>query len=227
MLICSASPQKIFQNVACALSLLVMLLVIPQAGYAQDLVSIEESLETTKMERMAAWAKMNASIQDLPELEKLEVVNQFYNQIPFSDDQSVWQQHDYWASPQELLSKNVGDCEDYAIAKYFSLINAGVSEKKLSLIYVQLLPDRDAHMVLSYLGEGQRTPVILDNFISDILSIDNRSDLVPVYSFNGSDMWIVDAGFSYTRVGSAERIKPWRQLKQRMAVNSGVAIALR
>jgi predicted transglutaminase-like cysteine proteinase len=204
-----------------------MLLVIPQVGYAKDLVSIEESIATTKMERMTAWAKMNASIQNLPELEKLEVVNQFYNQIPFSDDQSVWQQHDYWASPQELLSKNVGDCEDYAIAKYFSLINAGVSEKKLSLVYVQLLPDRDAHMVLSYLDEGQRSPVILDNFVSEILSTDSRSDLVPVYSFNGSDMWIVDAGFSYTRVGSAERIKLWRQLKQRMAVNSGVAIALR
>ena len=227
MFIRSANPLKIFQNVACALSVSVMFLSIPHVGYANDTVSVNESKTTLKRERMNAWIKMNTAIQHLPELKKLEVVNQFYNQIPFADDRSVWQQHDYWASPQEFLSKNAGDCEDYALAKYFSLINAGIAEEKLSLVYVQLLPNRDAHMVLSYLGEGQSNPVILDNFVNEILSIDSRSDLVPVYSFNGSNMWIVDMGFSYTRVGSAERIKPWRQLKQRMAVNSGVAIALR
>ena len=44
---------------------------------------------------------------------------------------------DYWASPLETLDKGRGDCEDYAIAKYFSLLAAGVPVARLRLVYVR------------------------------------------------------------------------------------------
>ena len=40
---------------------------------------------------------------------------------------------DYWATPIEFMGTGAGDCEDYAIAKYFSLINLGIPEDKLRI----------------------------------------------------------------------------------------------
>ncbi|MCZ8076649.1 MAG: transglutaminase-like cysteine peptidase, partial [Paucibacter sp.] len=64
-----------------------------------------------------------ATVEELP---RLSLVNNFVNKhLVFRDDSEVWGRIDYWATPLESLDKGRGDCEDYAIAKYFSLLNAG------------------------------------------------------------------------------------------------------
>jgi len=69
-----------------------------------------------------AWQQMLGSARGLTEMRQLEVVNDFFNrQIPFVEDIVHWRQHDYWATPMETLTSNGGDCEDLAIAKYFTL----------------------------------------------------------------------------------------------------------
>lgn len=90
---------------------------------------------------------------------RLKLVNDFYNRrIAFQTDQQVWGQEDYWASPLELLQQGSGDCEDYAIAKYATLLAAGVAPQRLQLVYVRArLPGLAAaqpHMVLAYHGPG-------------------------------------------------------------------------
>ncbi|WP_237707120.1 transglutaminase-like cysteine peptidase [Pseudoalteromonas sp. BSi20652] len=47
----------------------------------------------------------------------------------------LWKQNDYWTTPLETLGRGLGDCEDYAIAKYISLRALGVIDDKLRLIY--------------------------------------------------------------------------------------------
>ena len=110
-------------------------------------------------------------------------VNEFFNRrIVFTDDTEAWGQDDYWASPLETLDKGAGDCEDYAIAKYFSLIAAGVPVARLRLVYVRATIGGPA-------GRCRRTwcwpttrspaaePLILDNLISEVRPASRRPDL--------------------------------------------------
>ena len=152
------------------------------------------------------------------EAEKLQAVNQFFNRrVFFRDDVDVWGQTDYWASPLEMLARGQGDCEDYAIGKYFSLLMAGVAPKKLRMVYVRArlggLPGgpQQAHMVLAYYpGNATDEPLILDNLISEIRPASLRPDLTPVFSFNTEGLW---NGTQGTGAGDpVARLSRWRDL---------------
>ena len=124
--------------------------------------------------------------------DKLAQINEFFNRrIAFATDQEVWGQVDYWASPLESLQKGRGDCEDYVIAKYFSLVDIGVPVSRLRLVYVKatLRGQVLAHMVLAYYAAPGAEPVILDNLMGDIRPASQRPDLAPVFSFNGEGLW--------------------------------------
>ena len=72
------------------------------------------------------------------ELQKLKDINDFFNRrLAFRDDVQTWGMPDYWASPLETLERRAGDCEDYAIAKYFALAGAGVPTARLRMVYVR------------------------------------------------------------------------------------------
>ena len=116
---------------------------------------------------------------------KLSLVNTFFNKTDFKSDISHWGKEDYWASPVELLSTNAGDCEDYSIAKYFTLMAMGVPVENLRITYVKAVKLNQAHMVLAYYAAPNEEPLILDNMTDEILPASERTDLVPVYSFNG------------------------------------------
>ncbi|NOR71630.1 MAG: sulfate adenylyltransferase, partial [Methylomarinum sp.] len=155
------------------------------------------------------------------EKEKLKQVNDFFNQrIEFVDDIYLWGVNDYWATPIEFLAKGAGDCEDYSIAKYFTLKELGVSESKMRITYVKALKLNQAHMVLTYFSSPRAVPIVLDNLIPQIKSATDRKDLLPVYSFNGSGLWLAKARGSGKRVGSSGRLNLWAELKQRMLNNT-------
>ena len=88
--------------------------------------------------------------------------------MQFINDQALWEQKDYWATPIETLSIGGGDCEDYAIAKYFTLKQLGVDESKLRLTYVKAIELNQAHMVLTYFENKRAVPLVLDNLINNI-----------------------------------------------------------
>ncbi len=147
------------------------------------------------------------------ERQRLTVVNNFFNQrIAFRDDTEVWGVIDYWATPLELLDKGRGDCEDYAIAKYMSLLAAGVPQSRLRMVYVraQFQGRSQAHMVLAYYPEPESEPLILDNINPEIRAASQRSDLTPVFSFNGEGLW---TGVGGTTAGNPlVRLSLWRDL---------------
>jgi predicted transglutaminase-like cysteine proteinase len=147
--------------------------------------------------------------------QRLQLVNRFFNQrIEFRPDIEVWGVEDHWASPLETLSRGQGDCEDFAIAKYASLLAAGVGRDRLRLVYVRaLLPDTrgpQPHMVLAYHPEGGGEPLILDNLRPEVLPAGERPDLTPVFSFNDEGLW---QGNGATRAGSPlARLSRWREV---------------
>lgn len=167
--------------------------------------------------RFAEWRKMLGEGSRIPEGEKLRRVNDFFNRhTAFDDDFSVWGQSDYWATPLEMIGQGRGDCEDFSIAKYFSLLNLGVPIAKLRLVYVRAMlqgvdgPVQQAHMVLAYYATPSADPVILDNLIPEIRPASQRSDLSPIFSFNSSGLWQGTGNLS-----SKSNLSRWQDLLAR------------
>lgn len=160
----------------------------------------------------------NAKNKDI--LNKLKDINDFWNKIRYKRDSQHWKQKDYWAAPFEFLGSGAGDCEDYAIAKYFSLRKLGIAENKLRITYVKLKRARtkfeEAHMVLTYYHKPGATPIVLDNVNKKLKLASKRTDLRPVYSFNASGLWQAkNKGKSSVRVGK-NNLKNWKKLMSRI-----------
>lgn len=115
---------------------------------------------------------------------KLEKINDFFNDIKYASDQTVYGTSDYWANPYEFLAKDKGDCEDYAIAKYLALEYLGVPTSKMFLSYVRVKSSNEAHMVLTYFETPSSEPLVLDNLRKTIQPASKRDDLIPVFNFN-------------------------------------------
>ena len=152
------------------------------------------------------------------EREKLELVNDFMNRTPFVADAQHWGKEDYWATPVEFLSTNGGDCEDFSIAKYYALPSLGVPDEKLRITYVkEIVVYNEAHMVLAYFPAPDAEPLVLDNINKTIRPASTRTDLVPVYSFNGAGLWLAkDQTGRGQSVGGSDRIGHWKDVQARL-----------
>lgn len=187
----------------------------------QLLAEIEQKHGKEASVRIEQWQKLMQTAKILPEAEKLKRVNDFFNQqINFVDDIYLWGVNDYWATPMEFLLQGAGDCEDFSIAKYFTLIELGIAGEKMRITYVKALELNQAHMVLTYYSTPRAVPIVLDNLIPEIKLAAKRTDLLPVYSFNGAGLWLAKSKGRGKRVGGSSRISLWTELKQRMLKNS-------
>lgn len=164
--------------------------------------------------RVETWRALVSDLKDEPEQVQLSEINRFFNQMNFVDDIRLWGKKDYWATPLEFLGASGGDCEDFTIAKYFSLLELGVSDKKLRLIYAKATQLNQFHMVLAYYSKPSAEPLILDNLDPTIRLASQRDDLLPIYSFNGKNLWLVKARQSQL-AGDASRLKLWNDLRAR------------
>jgi predicted transglutaminase-like cysteine proteinase len=147
------------------------------------------------------------------DMQRLSEVNEFFNRrLAFQEDAVTWGVADYWATPLESLDKRAGDCEDYAIAKYASLVAMGVPTAKLRMVYVRARLEGQslAHMVLAYYAAPGAEPLILDNLRPEVLPASRRSDLTPVFSFNTEGLW---QGVGQQTAGNPlVRLSAWREL---------------
>jgi len=167
--------------------------------------------------RITAWQRLIVNHKGDSEWESIHTVNEFFNRVRFISDKKHWRRNDYWATPVEFLSTNGGDCEDFSIAKYFTLRELGVPDEKLRITYVKALRLNQAHMVLAYYETPESEPLILDNLIDQIRPASRRHDLLPVYSFNGKNLWMSkERGQGRKVAGGSQRINLWRDLKIRM-----------
>lgn len=183
------------------------------AWVSERMLTQAQSLGPSVAARAQLLAQEIMEAQDLEEESRLKGVNTFFNRaIQFRDDKDVWGQLDYWASPLEMMNRGQGDCEDFAIAKYFALMAAGVPSAKLRLVYVraQIGAVTQAHMVLAYYRDPLAEPLILDNLLGDIRPASRRPDLKPVFSFNAEGMW---QGVGASSAGDpSARLSRWRDM---------------
>jgi predicted transglutaminase-like cysteine proteinase len=202
---------------------LATLLLFPVLSRAQALALFNADTLIEQVQRLYGnkglvavqdWFSSLESAQGLAEAAQLSLVNRFWNSaVRQADDISVWKQTDFWATPLDSLGKGLGDCEDFVIGKYFSLISLGVSPEKLRFIYVraQVGNTAIAHMVLGYYESPGAEPLVLDSLINPIKPAGERRDLTPVFSFNVQGIYVPGA-----KAASVNQIGRWQMLMQRM-----------
>jgi predicted transglutaminase-like cysteine proteinase len=170
----------------------------------------------------ADWQMLLTNTKELGVSDKLRRVNEFFNRrIQFGTDQEIWGQSDYWATPMETLAKGKGDCEDFTIAKYFTLLNLDIPNEQLRLVYVKARIGgpassiQQAHMVLAYYPAPDAEPLVLDNLITDIRPAARRPDLQPVFSFNSQGIFNGADAKATLGSGGVGQLSRWNELLQR------------
>lgn len=213
-------------------ALLLAALVAAPVYTGEQLVLPERTLEQAEKQygpgarkRLLAWQELLRTDRTDNDRAKIERVNRFFNRLNFVDDALHWHKADYWATPVEFLASEGGDCEDFAIAKYFTLLDLGIDEHKLTLTYVKALKLNQAHMVLTYYPSPKAEPLVLDNLVEAILPSSERTDLLPVYSLNGSGLWLARQRGRGKMVGDSSRLQRWQEMLARMTKEFNQEIA--
>jgi predicted transglutaminase-like cysteine proteinase len=94
-----------------------------------------------------------------------------------------------------------GDCEDYAIAKYFTLLELNIPKEKLYFAVVDIKGEKNSHMVLLYLENKNSSPLVLDNLSFRVIPFTKRKKLIPRFAFNEYD------SFKFTSEKFTQKIK--------------------
>jgi len=137
--------------------------------------------------RLAQWRGFIDSLRGRDPRFQIEAVNREMNRRSHTRDSRNWGVDDYWASPLEFLAKS-GDCEDYAIAKYVSLLALGWDDGDLRLV---VLKDRrlgQMHAVLVVYLDDQA--LVLDNQFARVVSANSIHHYTPLYSINQTGWWL-------------------------------------
>jgi predicted transglutaminase-like cysteine proteinase len=205
---------------ASLLRLLAALVLVAVSVHAVDTDRILRSAQKygpTGVANAKALQQTMAALAGKDDATRIQAVNDFYNQrLAYMEDIDNWGQLDYWASPLESLGKGAGDCEDYAIGKYFTLTTLGMPHSKLRMVYVRAsiagAPNGFvAHMVLAYYATADAEPLVLDNLQPGIHPASERPDLTPVFSFNAEGLW-QGVGSIRANGDPLVRLSKWREV---------------
>jgi len=161
-------------------------------------------------EKMAIYKKLNKEDQ-------LKRVNFYLNRLLPQYDSVTYKKEDNWATPKEFLRIGYGDCEDYALIKYYSLIRLGFDEKKLFITLVKEKSKPDYHMILTYFQNEYSSPLVLDNLSFKILTLQRRYDLKVKLFVNSTGVYKLNKRGKLTQV--ALKLKEFEGIQKKVKKN--------
>jgi predicted transglutaminase-like cysteine proteinase len=135
---------------------------------------------------MGAWLQAREAAAGLDRDGQLQAVNRFFNRWPYKTDRATYRASEYWAAPDEFMAYS-GDCEDYAIAKFFALRELGFANQELRIAVVYDNLRRIGHAVLAVYAESDI--LILNNQTNTIASHARYNNFVPWYLVNETTLW--------------------------------------
>ncbi len=133
------------------------------------------------------WYEFLASIKNKPTDEQINAVNNFANKKKYVLDMDNYGMPDYWAIAREFFYKG-GDCEDYAITKFFSLRWLGYDKDLLRIIILQDANLRVHHAILAVFYKND--VLILDNQTKQVISHKEIKHYLPLFSVNEKKWWL-------------------------------------
>jgi predicted transglutaminase-like cysteine proteinase len=123
------------------------------------------------------------SVRNVEGRAKLGIINREINlSIAYVSDRLQHTTGDVWSPALSTFASGSGDCEDFAIAKYLALREAGVAAEDLRLLVVRLPAISQAHAVVAARLEGRW--LILDNRRMAMVEDIHATDLQPLYAFD-------------------------------------------
>jgi len=138
--------------------------------------------------KLKAWRALVAELQGLPQREQMERVNIAVNRlVKYTDDAKAFRARDHWATPLETLSRG-GDCEDYAILKFVTLLDLGFDADQLRVTIVRNRARNIMHAVLAVKLDGKT--FILDNLNNHAVEHHYVLKYVPLYSASLDGQWV-------------------------------------
>ena len=136
--------------------------------------------------KVMTWDEFKKGAHGKSGLALLRYVHSFWNKWPYREDSDNWGVADYWAIPAEFLEKS-GDCEDYAIIKYFTLKELGFPADQMRIVVLRDTIRNLAHAVLVVYLDGDI--YVLDNLSTAVLTHKRFKHYLPQYSVNEMGRW--------------------------------------
>ncbi|PZA11761.1 hypothetical protein DNX69_11645 [Rhodopseudomonas palustris] len=147
--------------------------------------------------------------------DRLELVNRRINAaIDYTTDQDQWHVADRWSPPLSdtadgSFETGKGDCEDFAIAKFVALREAGTPAADLRVLIVRDRSAGDYHAVLGVrLGGGW---MLLDNRVSRLVESTDARYFEPLFAVSSVDVSAFSAGGPQLAARVAPPPRPARQ----------------
>lgn len=161
--------------------------VLQETGKGQGALSAcladDAACSTASLRR---WRAAVADARGLPRRQRLQVVNDFFNRWPHRSDRELYGLREYWATPREFMARS-GDCEDYAIAKFFTLRALGFANDELRIVALHDRLRRMTHAVVTVDQSGK--VLVLDSLTNLILPQDRYKHYVARFSVNETTRW--------------------------------------
>lgn len=132
------------------------------------------------------WRVFLNSLKNKTTLQQLNAVNRNMNKHKYITDIVNWGMTDYWETPKEFAIKD-GDCEDFAIAKFKSLLYLGIKNEDMRIVVLQDLNLKVAHAVLAVYVNDKA--YILDNQAEQVIPAEKIKHYMPIYSINETNWW--------------------------------------
>jgi len=183
----------------------------------QELQNIDRSDKIAK-NRILDYEKQVKTCSSLPRKKQLQKINFYLNTLLPQYDAIINKKEDNWATPKEFLRVGYGDCEDYVLIKYYTLIRLGFDEKKLFITVVKEKFYGGYHMVLSYFKFKGKSPLVLDNLSFKILPMSKRSDLEAQYYINSTGVYKLLENNKLHKI--ADKYKEFEELQKKVSKNN-------
>lgn len=155
---------------------------------------------------------------------RLDAVNRTVNEtIRYQSDMQQFGEPDRWLAPLAAFTSRLGDCEDYVIAKYFALREAGFPLVDLRFVLVRDRKARDDHAVLAARDDGHW--LILDNRHHALDHDTSLTHLTPLFAINHDGVKLVAAPYLKPQADAAPAPTPVPWLEgDEFALRGSVAI---
>lgn len=194
---------------AFAATLLTGCLALPFAPSAQAFTWWDDSRE---MAITQSRTELVQQVRQYQGLAQLQYVNRVVNNAARQREEEGT---DIWKGFDRLTREGYGDCEDFAIAKYQILREAGMSSDRLDFLAARDTLTPTYHAVLRY-REKDGSYLILDNLTPLILPQAQRTDLTPIVVFDQSRSLLWKDG-RFLKVDPARIKLGGKLLNERMA----------
>lgn len=148
-----------------------------------DLCAQGQGCGSPEIER---WASLIGNLQGQNHLRQIITVNKWFNRLPYKYDEYAYNQNDYWADTRELLTYR-GDCEDFALSKYYTLRQLGFNPDQLKIVVVYDKQSYANHAVLMVYVDGTRYMMDINGDSTDPSPMETRYR--SLYSFNEKTAW--------------------------------------